>query len=79
MDSGANGSMAGDDILITAYHDHDRAQVTGIAGNSLDDLRKVTAAGIIESTEASKFRRSLIVSVDGLKSDVRTGRCTFIW
>ena len=27
MDSGANGGMAGDDVLITAYHDHDRAQV----------------------------------------------------
>ena len=49
MDNGANGSMAGDDVLITAYHDHDRAQVTDIAGNSLDDLRIVTAAGLIES------------------------------
>ena len=39
MDNGANGSMAGDDVLITAYHDHDHAQVMGIAGNSLDDLR----------------------------------------
>ena len=48
MDSGANGGMAGDDVLITAY---DRAQVTGIAGNRLDDLRIVTAAGFIESTE----------------------------
>ena len=51
MDSGANGGMAGDDVLITAYHDHDCAQVMGIAGNSLDDLRMVTAAGFIESTE----------------------------
>ena len=24
MDNGANGGMAGDDVLITAYHDHDR-------------------------------------------------------
>ena len=39
MDNGANGSMAGDDILITAYHDRDHAQWMGIAGNSLDDLR----------------------------------------
>ena len=53
MDNGANGSMAGDDVLITAYHDHDCAQVTGIAGNSLDDLRIVTAAGLIESTDGS--------------------------
>ena len=44
IDSGANGSMAGDDVLITAYHDHDHDQVMGIAGNSLDDLRIVTAA-----------------------------------
>ena len=51
MDNRANGGMAGDDILITAYHDHDHAQVTGIAGNSLDDLRIVTAAGFIESTD----------------------------
>ena len=51
MDSGANGGMAGDDILIKAYHDHDHAQVTGIAGNSLDDLRIVTVAGLIESTD----------------------------
>ena len=43
--------MAGDDVLITAYHDHDRAQVMGIAGNSLEDLHIVTAAGFIESTE----------------------------
>ena len=50
MDNGANGSMAGDDVLITAYHDHDCAQVLGIAGNSLDGLRIVTAAGLIEST-----------------------------
>ena len=50
MDNGANGSMAGDDVLITAYHDHDRVQVMGIAGNCLDDLRIVTAAGLIEST-----------------------------
>ena len=42
MDSGANGGMAGDDVLITAYHDHDRAQVMGIAGNSLDDQWIVT-------------------------------------
>ena len=28
-----------------------RAQVMGIAGNSLDDLRIVTAAGFIESTD----------------------------
>ena len=47
----ANAGMAGNDVLITAYHDHDRAQVTGIAGNSLDDLRIVTAAGFIESTK----------------------------
>ena len=53
MDNGANGGMAGDDVLITAYHDHDRAQVMGIAGNSLDDLRIVTAAGFIESTEGT--------------------------
>ena len=51
MDSGANGGMAGDDVLITAYHDHDHAQVMGIAGNSLDGLRIVTAAGFIESTD----------------------------
>ena len=51
MDNGANGSMAGDDVLITAYHNHDHAQVTGIAGNSLDDLRIVTASGLIESTD----------------------------
>ena len=50
IDNGANGIMAGDDVLITAYHDHDRAQVMGIAGNSLEDLRIVTAAGFIEST-----------------------------
>ena len=51
MDNGANGGMAGDDVLITAYHDHDSAQVTGIAGNILDDLRIVTAAGLSESTD----------------------------
>ena len=51
MDSGANGGMAGDDVLITAYHEHDHAKVMGIAGNSLDDLRIVTAASLIESTE----------------------------
>ena len=51
IDNGANGSMAGDDVLITAYHDHDRAHVMGIAGNSLEDLCIVTAAGFIESTE----------------------------
>ena len=50
MDNGANCGMAGDDVLVTAYHDHDRAQVTGIAGN-MDDLHIVTAAGLIESTE----------------------------
>ena len=43
--------MAGDYVLVTAYHDHDHAQVMGIAGNSLDDLRIVTAAGLIESTD----------------------------
>jgi len=43
--------MVGDDVLITAYHDHDRAQVMGIAKNSREDLRIVTAAGFIESTE----------------------------
>ena len=36
MDNGANGGMAGDNVLVTAYHDHDRAQLMGIAGNSLD-------------------------------------------
>ncbi len=51
MDSGANGGMAGNDVKVLAYHDHDRAQVTGIAGNHLDDLPIVTAAGFIESTE----------------------------
>ena len=51
MDNGANGGMAGDDVLITAYHDHDRAQVTGFAGNSLDDMRIVTAVGLTESTD----------------------------
>ena len=51
MDNGAYGSMVGDDVLITAYHDHDHAKVMGIAGNSLDDLRIVTAAGLIESTD----------------------------
>ena len=50
MDNGANGGMAGDDVLITAYHDHDCAQVMGIAGNSLDDLRIDAAAGFLEST-----------------------------
>ena len=50
IDNGANGGMAGDDVLITAYHDHDRAQVMGIAGNSLEDLRIVTVAGFIELT-----------------------------
>ena len=33
MDNGANGGMAGDDVLVTAYRDHDCAQVTGIGGN----------------------------------------------
>ena len=51
IDNGANEVMAGDDVLITAYHGHDRAQVTGIAGSSLEDLRIVTAAGFIESSE----------------------------
>jgi hypothetical protein len=51
MDNGANGGMAGNDVKIIAYHDHDRAQVTGIAGNSLEDLPIVTAAGFIESNE----------------------------
>ena len=51
MDNRANGGMAGDDVIITAYHDHDHDQVTGIAGNSLDDLRIVTAAALIESTD----------------------------
>ena len=37
--------------MITAYHDDDRAQVTGITGNSLEDLRIVTVAGYIESTQ----------------------------
>ena len=51
MDNGANGGMAGDNVLITAYQNHDRAQVMCIPGNSLHDLRIVTAAGLIESTE----------------------------
>ena len=34
---------------MVVCHDHDHAQVTGIAGNSLDDLR-IVAAGLIEST-----------------------------
>ena len=51
MDSGANGGMAGNDVKIIAYHDHDRAQVKGIAGNCLADLPIVTAAGFIELTE----------------------------
>ena len=51
IDNGANGGMVGDDVLITAYHGHDCAQVTGIAGNSLEDLRIVAAAGFNESTE----------------------------
>ena len=50
MDNGANGGMAGDDVKILAYHDHDRAHVTGIAGNTLEDLPIVTAAGLIETT-----------------------------
>ena len=42
--------MAGDDALITEYYDYDCAQVMGIAGNSLDDLRIDAAAGFLEST-----------------------------
>ena len=51
MDSGADGGMAGNDVKIIAYQDHNRAQVKGIAGNCLEDLPIVTAAGSIESTE----------------------------
>ena len=51
MDSGANGGMAGNGVKIIAYHDHDCAQVNGIAGNCLEDLPIITAAGFIESTE----------------------------
>ena len=44
-----------DEVPITtsrdSYHDHDFAQVMGIAGNSLEDLRIVTVAGFIESTK----------------------------
>ena len=50
IDNGANGGMVGDDVLITAYHDHDCAQVTGIVGNSQEDLRIVTIPGFIELT-----------------------------
>jgi hypothetical protein len=51
IDSGANGGMAGEDVKVIAYHDHDRAHVTGIAGNNLEDLPIVTAAGLIETND----------------------------
>ena len=73
MDSGANGGMAGDDVLVTAYHDHDHAQVTGIAGNSLDDLHIVdplrsTVAGLRRSrrlTSKKKNGTQRVVTPDG--------------
>ena len=46
-----NGGMAGDDVSITAYNDHDCAPVIGIAGNSLEDLCIVTVACFIELTD----------------------------
>ena len=51
IDGGANGGMTGTDVLVVATHDHDCATVTGIAGNKLQNLPIVTAAGYIESTD----------------------------
>ncbi|MGL4933427.1 MAG: hypothetical protein ACRC4P_08975, partial [Aeromonas sp.] len=50
LDGGANGGMAGRDLRILEYHEHDTAQVVGITGNTLEDLPIVTAAGLIKTT-----------------------------
>ena len=50
IDGGANGGLAGSDVRVLEYH-NDRATVTGIAGNNLDDLPIVTAAGLLQTVD----------------------------
>ena len=50
IDGGANGGLAGGDVRVIEFH-NDRATVTGIAGNNLDDLPIVTAAGLLQTTD----------------------------
>ena len=45
IDGGANGGLAGSDVRVLEYH-NDRATVTGIAGNNLDDVPIITAANL---------------------------------
>ena len=60
--------------------------VDAVAGTGVDTATTVVNTADVALTKmafatvavASKFRRSLIVSVDGRTCDVRTGRCTFI-
>ena len=46
IDSGANGGVAGDDVLVLEYTS-DVANVTGVGGANLSDLPICTVAGLL--------------------------------